>query len=380
MNAEVERYLRRATRGLWGKRRLEVREELAAHLEGRVTAHRIAGLSEQGAVEKVLAELGSPGLVNVGMVRLYTLPTVATSGAVLGAVCVALAALLPKVLAQPEVRASFYWPTEACVKAQQMDALYGACEEFDSLWLEPQSFKAEMRHQGVVIDEGESLTLRFPNGAFVRLPTEPHELMTGETTVRTEPGVVAFTGVFRELLDQPGTVWFENWDNPVVHVGGVAFQVGTTKHRVPGEKFYKDVLGAIFFAEFSEPLVKAETTTYYLIDPRLELSRTAPATTIEIEKPGVYGVMTSLRRDLFRAPWLPSSKPGDVLTAFEIVRPDEAGTLVARLPKDVTFATSFSSAHGTNTAVLVRFADGASAGVAGYTVVSPEHITLTARD
>lgn len=57
--AASERYLTAATRGLRGRRRREIREELEAHLCERVLAHRIGGMTEAEAVERVLAELGS---------------------------------------------------------------------------------------------------------------------------------------------------------------------------------------------------------------------------------------------------------------------------------------------------------------------------------
>ena len=72
----VERYLSRATRGLWGRRRREVREELQAHVEERTLVHRIGGMDEQGALERALAELGDPSTVQKGMLRLHALPEV----------------------------------------------------------------------------------------------------------------------------------------------------------------------------------------------------------------------------------------------------------------------------------------------------------------
>lgn len=376
MNAEAEQYLQRATRGLWGRRRREVREELAAHLAERVTAYRIAGLSEHDATDRALTELGSPRVVSAGMARLYTLPTVMGSSLAAAGTCLAVMALWPNVLAQPEVKANFYWPTAACMKAQQMDALYGACEEFSTLWLEPQSFKTEMRRQGVELDEGTSLSLTFPHGAFVSLTTEPHELMTGKTAIRTEPGVVALADLLRELSNQPGAVWFEGWDNPVVHIGKVTFRVGTTRHRVPGEKFYDEVLSAIFFKTLSAPLAGSETRMFYMVDPRREMSRTAVATEIRVAQPGIYGVVTSVDRKLLNSSWMPPEKAGDVFTAFEVVRSDEAGTLTVNVPRNVEFARTLRPADEFSTAVLVRFADDASTDARGYSMVLPEDITV----
>ena len=137
----TETYLRRATRGLWGRKRREVREELEAHLSDRVMAYRIGGLAQADAVERALLEMGSPQEVSVGMTRLYTLPTVMGSGAALAAVCVCVVALLPRGVAQSPVLGSFYWPSAECTAALRTDSIleaYNACRELDnSLWLDP---------------------------------------------------------------------------------------------------------------------------------------------------------------------------------------------------------------------------------------------------
>lgn len=72
----VERYLDRSTEGLWGRGRAVVREELAAHIEGRVAALQLAGMSETDAVDAALRELGEAGSVNSGMAEIYATPVV----------------------------------------------------------------------------------------------------------------------------------------------------------------------------------------------------------------------------------------------------------------------------------------------------------------
>lgn len=71
---KVEAYLRAATRGLWGRERATVREELEAHVEARVAAQVLAGATEGEAVEQTLAELGPPRDVSGGMNRVYFPP------------------------------------------------------------------------------------------------------------------------------------------------------------------------------------------------------------------------------------------------------------------------------------------------------------------
>ncbi len=72
MNA-TEQYLKRATRGLWGARRLQVRQELESHLFERTRQLMLMGLSEADAQRTVLRELGAPDAVSRGMAGVYTL-------------------------------------------------------------------------------------------------------------------------------------------------------------------------------------------------------------------------------------------------------------------------------------------------------------------
>ena len=112
----IETYLRRATRGLWGRKKLEVREELAAHLEARALSYQLAGLEETDAVKKALAELGKPQEVSLEMAKLYTFPKVAGSGLIFAALCVLTLAMWPHTVAQG-VKSIFYLPTKECVRA-----------------------------------------------------------------------------------------------------------------------------------------------------------------------------------------------------------------------------------------------------------------------
>lgn len=69
---ELEHFLKSATRGLFGKRKLEVREELESHVLERAHKHELLGLSREDAVSKSLAELGSAQVIRSGLQRTYS--------------------------------------------------------------------------------------------------------------------------------------------------------------------------------------------------------------------------------------------------------------------------------------------------------------------
>jgi hypothetical protein len=70
---QLERYLKNVTRGLWGKRKLEVREELEAHVLERAHKHELSGLAREDAISKSIQELGNARVINYHMMEVYML-------------------------------------------------------------------------------------------------------------------------------------------------------------------------------------------------------------------------------------------------------------------------------------------------------------------
>ncbi|MFC4455121.1 hypothetical protein [Deinococcus sonorensis] len=71
---ELERYLRRATRGLRGSERDALAMELRLHVTERRRRYELLGLSAEQATRRALQDLGDAGDLNAGMLRVHTLP------------------------------------------------------------------------------------------------------------------------------------------------------------------------------------------------------------------------------------------------------------------------------------------------------------------
>jgi hypothetical protein len=69
---ELEQYLKTATQGLWGKRQLEITEELKDHVLERARKHELVGSSREEAISKSLAELGSAQVIRSGFQQTYS--------------------------------------------------------------------------------------------------------------------------------------------------------------------------------------------------------------------------------------------------------------------------------------------------------------------
>ena len=105
MTTELERYLKAATRGLWGQKKLEVREELEAHILERAHKHELLGLEHQQATSNAIHELGDARDMNLKMMEVHTMPMI-RSGFLISALFVgAMTVLLSSSIAQVSVSA-----------------------------------------------------------------------------------------------------------------------------------------------------------------------------------------------------------------------------------------------------------------------------------
>ncbi|WP_295816970.1 permease prefix domain 1-containing protein [uncultured Deinococcus sp.] len=80
----VERYLNRATRGLWGQKKRDAVTELRGAIEDKVYRHQLCGLSDVEAERAALRDLGNPAAVARDLNRVHTGPQVTRMTLLLG--------------------------------------------------------------------------------------------------------------------------------------------------------------------------------------------------------------------------------------------------------------------------------------------------------
>ncbi|GGJ24302.1 permease prefix domain 1-containing protein [Deinococcus roseus] len=74
MQKQIEQYLNRATRGLWGQKRQHIKQELYSHIYEKMHFQMAFGKSEQEALESALQSLGKPQELNAGLLKTHGLP------------------------------------------------------------------------------------------------------------------------------------------------------------------------------------------------------------------------------------------------------------------------------------------------------------------
>lgn len=75
MNA-VDRYLKRATQGLWGEKKRDAQTELRGAIEDKVYRHRLLGLNETEAIAAALRDLGRPAAIARELSEVHSMPQV----------------------------------------------------------------------------------------------------------------------------------------------------------------------------------------------------------------------------------------------------------------------------------------------------------------
>ena len=353
---DVEQYLRSATRGLWGRKRGEVREELAAHIEERTMAFRLAGLSEEDATERVLSELGHPREVSVGMTKLYTAPWVAGSGILAAAVCAVSVTVASMGMAQ-SLPISYRWPSENCFKAQQ--DLSRKCLR-DTPWTNITALKENLEPLGVKVSEQkDAVTLSFPDAQPVRLPLrlDPEQFGLGEGTLgsfilgeQLREGYYPIYNVVSEIARQAGVpVKLEGWENPTLKVGDTAFHLGTETQVVQGNEFYWSYIALVLGEQTPFPKFFDAVNILYLgWDDTLEyVSEENRRLEVGAKQGEIVGLVA----------WLEPT-PGDVTLWFDIAPAGADGSVDLGFPEEpITFVNDLGKEPKPYTALLVRFRD-----------------------
>jgi hypothetical protein len=251
VNRELETYLRRATRGLWGKKRLEVREELTQHILEKAHGYRVAGFSQDAAIARALGELGDPRVLRNGMIGVHTMPNLLKSS--FAAALVATVAAISLNGTSAQVTAISRTPVEPCLTtnalsyqftSQKGRAITISCLGgywFDLLSLRSVLEPLGIRFEQLSINKYETWSVVFPDGGSTVLSPFSNEY-GGIGYKQIRPGYVAATTLVDSLRVSGLPVTLAGWDNPAIRVGKTRFTVGTQSQGVLGRDWYPNVL------------------------------------------------------------------------------------------------------------------------------------------
>jgi len=376
MNREVERYLRRATRGLWGQKKREVEEELMAHISGRLNAHLIAGLDEIVALQKTLEELGSPEEVNSGMTTLYLTPKLLSSSTLIMAFTLLAYVAITSGAAQT-LGVKYRLPSTLCLGLKEHN-VPDRCSPAKGR-IQIKALQDALFPHGVKVAESNSaLTLEFPEAQALDIPLDrvaslddaDRPLPSDQHSRRDYVGV---WDVIRALMSQTEMpVMLEGWNDPMLRIGDVHLRLDSREQVVDAEVLYFPYLSHIASHDFNTD----GSTASYLFgfgEGRSLTTKTALA-------PGIYGLIARLNtvqtlsaETIFIASGSSAEKYSHYLSVAEA---DSEGYLTFAYPGETLRFAETLSGNAINTAVLVRLTGEVKLDGFGYEVVSPEQIRL----
>lgn len=258
----LEQYLSQATKGLWGRKKLEVREELTAHILERAYKHEIAGISHETAVARAIEELGDPKTIRTGMIGVHTMPnvfkisgflTVAAAGAIamlsVSSAQITGTTRTPIVQCQDPSKVTFEVPNPNSQEPFQVP-----CES--SVWLEINSLRKTLEPLGVKFEEWVQADmgtyklmryrLHFPEGGAATWQQEAGLDYGGrrdtDPVIPYLPGFVRGHTLVKALQQLSVPFSMSGWDNPTLRIGQIAFSLGTKNAPVLGQDWYRDAL------------------------------------------------------------------------------------------------------------------------------------------
>jgi hypothetical protein len=262
VNPDLERYVNNATRGLWGKKRLEVREELSNHLLERAHKHVLEGRTDHEAMRKAIAELGEARTIRAGMIGVHTMPKAITAAVLSSVAAVGVVAMLSVSSAQ--VMGTVRMPIPQCLTTNAefiefTTPLGERIEQFacqgSGVWITLESLRATLEPLGVVFQEDKSdnnpdfkqWTLFFPNAGTALVHVQMTYLVKAPSINKLEgiklaDGFIAGSELVSALGTADSSFTMSGWSNPVLRIGKTRFQIGSGTSPIQGEDWYTTAL------------------------------------------------------------------------------------------------------------------------------------------
>ena len=239
MNHRLEQYLSRATRGLYGAKKLEIQAELRGNIEARIWQLEMQG--NTNALETALSEMGAATTINAGLFKEHAMPNISK------AVFVAIAATALTIAGISSSQAQVSWAT---AKDE-----YLKDSSFHDIFININDLKISFEKAGATVSESMAEPNTYTNRGLIfnltpirswdetlpvrtfdiQLPSSEQKIrlqalakysLNPEEKIATTPEEAAFIS-YNYIIDQFKVtklpVRFEGWQTPKIHVGDFSF-------------------------------------------------------------------------------------------------------------------------------------------------------------
>lgn len=272
----LEQYITRATRGLYGAKKLEIQAELRGSIEARIWQLEMQG--DTNALETALSELGAATTINAGLFKEHVMPNISK------AVFVAIAATALTIAGLSSSQAQVGWAT-----AQDE---YLKNSGFHDIFININDLKASFEKAGAVVSESmaepkkytkrglifvttpvrswddtllvRTLDIQIPNSdQSIQLQALAKFSLNSEEKIATTPEEATFIS-YNYMIDQFKAtklpVRFEGWQTPKIQVGDFSFTLEKTGSSPRPEMQYFQVFANWWIFSGDRPGVRNRLT------------------------------------------------------------------------------------------------------------------------
>ena len=247
---DLEKFLRQASKGLWGAQRQTVRRELESHVRHRANRYEVSGSSEIEAIKLAIADLGEARAISAGMRQTYTVPTTIRGGMLLAGM--AMLGFMGTQLSIAQIGVDNRYPTPECIEQHKTTFSIGTdqlpCDQMHSISLA--NLRTILEPLGVVFEVNantpRTTTLRFPEGNAANLyefeDQNWKDSKGNPATISVLPGRTLLYEFFSQLRATALPVRIQGWNNPRITVGKTSFTVGTNEQPLSADVLYSSLL------------------------------------------------------------------------------------------------------------------------------------------
>ncbi len=335
----LETYLKTATKGLYGRKKLEVKTEIEGNIKELALEYQIAGLSEQQAISQAILDFGEARVLNAGMLTVHTMPKIFK--AVLLAGLLSSVALVGVSSSLAEILTSSVGPYPTC--PEDLTGFSGFCSS-SAAWMKLSDFAADVTKAGAIFTRNKtSFTVTFPNDQAIVVPFKalPDSTIGSATTVKgdiyfeksNESWISLTYAIFFQIAQKSKlNVTLEGWENLKLHVGETTLKIVTENDVNRAFEIYANsVLMDVFrrglekqfsLFHFNPPVIGTQTR------PKNALFANFKHQISVSDKPGtIYAVLTQDENNLVSLSIAPVASDGTITLWLENSRVNFVDTL-----------------------------------------------------
>jgi hypothetical protein len=248
----LETYLKTATKGLYGRKKLEVKTEIEGNIKELALEYQIAGFSEANAISQAILDFGKAQDLNAGMVKVHTIPKMIK--AVLLAGLLSSVALVGVSSSLAEILTSSVGPYPTCPEEFYDYTKIGDCSS-ESAWMRLSDFASDVTKAGGVFTQTQlGFAVKFPGEQEIHVPlleSPDLDMNNGQATIKgdvqfqkNQETWVNLAHVIGRIAEKSTQfVTLEGWENPVLRIGETNLKLVTGSE--PLAAFYIHVYGVM---------------------------------------------------------------------------------------------------------------------------------------